>query len=103
MSILRQLTHKPSAYRDSTERYVPRRWWRAVTSAVPIVLGVAAVVAFTVGLVLLAMAASRTECEHTTAAMQLDSRWGVWTGCLVEVDGEWLPLDLYRENREVQR
>ena len=35
-------------------------------------------------------------CYAQTADMGYDARWGVWTGCQIEVEsGKWIPLDSY--------
>ena len=51
--------------------------------------------AFAAIIALVAMLDKAT-CYSKSSAMGLDSRWGVLTGCMVKVDGRYVPLDAIR-------
>jgi hypothetical protein len=60
----------------------------------------AAVIAFitTVVLVILFLvyAGSSKSCTDTGEKIGLESDYGLWTGCMVKVQNEWIPLDKWR-------
>lgn len=41
----------------------------------------------------------REICENKADAMNRDSRYGFFTGCMVETDDGYFPLDQVRENQ----
>ena len=41
----------------------------------------------------------REVCASKADAMDRDSRYGFFTGCMVETDNGWFPLDQVRENQ----
>lgn len=41
----------------------------------------------------------REVCSDKAEAMNRDSRYGFFTGCMVETDDGWFPLDQVRENQ----
>ena len=65
----------------------------------PTVLGVL-LAGFTVITVLFCIIfLDREICSDKAEAMNRDSRYGVFTGCMVETDDGWFPLDQVRENQ----
>lgn len=39
----------------------------------------------------------QTTCNAQTAEIGFPHRWGLWTGCQIEVtEGQWIPLESYR-------
>ena len=36
-------------------------------------------------------------CKQTSNAMNLDYKYGFWSGCLVQVDNRWIDIDNYNE------
>lgn len=37
----------------------------------------------------------RQMCMNKAEAMELEWRWGFWTGCLIRIEDRWIPLDQY--------
>lgn len=57
-------------------------------------LGVLLTLACGVGL---AFTVAAPTCHASTASMNIESRWGLLEGCLVEVEpGNWIPLENYQ-------
>lgn len=40
-------------------------------------------------------------CSDTAKEMVVDSKYGFWTGCLINVQGNWIHLDSYIINNQV--
>jgi heme/copper-type cytochrome/quinol oxidase subunit 2 len=47
----------------------------------------------------------RNACQEKAAAMQVESSWGYWKGCIVypTAGGPGVPLDNYRGSEQVER
>jgi len=35
-------------------------------------------------------------CNEQTKGMGFPHKWGIFSGCMIEVNGSWMPLDNYR-------
>lgn len=73
--------------------------WRkdyGVRGWVPVVIGLWLLVGFVGGILLSVNAADRTRCSATAEQIGVAHDYGFWSGCVVEVDGTWIPLDNYR-------
>jgi len=35
-------------------------------------------------------------CNQQTKDIGFSHKWGIWSGCMIEVNGSWMPLDNYR-------
>lgn len=60
---------------------------------------------FLLGLLLLVMVViPSTICNSRAQMMQMNSRWGLFTGCMVEVNpGQFIPINSYRYDDQQQR
>lgn len=47
-------------------------------------------------ILLSATAAPVLQCRSMASAMEFDYSWGPLQGCMIEVDGRWVPLQNYR-------
>lgn len=69
------------------------KFWAVITAFVGAILGVPVFLAVVVTF----LTAPRT-CYEFWAGSGMDSRWGFWSGCLIEVsEGEWIPAANYRD------
>jgi hypothetical protein len=54
-----------------------------------VVLPIATIIVVGLGLIIgIALAAGRYECNARTAMMNIDAQWGVFTGCMLNIQGQ---------------
>lgn len=49
------------------------------------------------GLVSFCMLAAQAGCSAQATQMNVPHTWGVWSDCMVQIDGKWVPLSNYRQ------
>lgn len=42
-------------------------------------------------------------CSSKARAMRVDKTWGPLQGCMVNISGQWMPLESYRATEGVKR
>ena len=58
------------------------------------------VVGVVAGIVFLAATIAEKSCQESAGAMAVNHRFSIWTDCMIEVKGRWVPLKAYREFAE---
>lgn len=83
-------------FRDSRGR---RRDW---LDFVPLLVGVFAVIALVVSLCFGVYLVDAKTCTATGEKLGYEAEYGLWTGCLYRVDGQWVEADTFRPTQEVE-
>lgn len=47
------------------------------------------------GVIFACNAGSRASCNATSTVMKLEHQYGFWSGCLVRVDDQFIPIEQY--------
>jgi len=75
-----------------------RTWWG--NHGDTIIMAVVSMLVVFGGIGVLVLA-SYTYCSNVAEAMEVPHKWGLLSDCLVQINGNWIPLDQYIINAPV--
>lgn len=75
-----------------------QEWWQDNDFIIiPIFVALLIIVSITAGVIKMA----EISCERTALVMGVIHSWSFYTGCMVYMDGKWMPLE-YWQYREIK-
>ena len=61
----------------------------------PIKFAIIAILSFLLPILILVYAGGRYSCNKKSEIMGIESNFGIFTGCMVKIDGRWQPFNDY--------